>query len=85
MTEKNTVPNLDARASDGNAIFTPRQWLEQFRQFTKREHETDITPLIKGEYIRSGNRVDRKRTTYPGRFHLRSGTRSAVPNNACRV
>ena len=51
MTEKNTVPNLEARASDGNAKFTPRQWLERFRQFTKREHKIDIAPQMKGEDI----------------------------------
>ena len=51
MTEKNTVPNLEARVSDGNAIFTPRQWLERFRQFTKREHKIDNAQLIKGEDI----------------------------------
>ena len=33
MTEKNIVPNLEAKASDGNPTFTPRQWLERFRQF----------------------------------------------------
>ena len=47
MAEKNIVPNLEAKASDGNAVFTSRQWLERFRQFTKREHKIDITPLIK--------------------------------------
>ena len=51
MNEKNTVPNLEARASDGNAILTPRQWLKRFRQFTKREHKIDIAPLTKGEDI----------------------------------
>ena len=51
MAEKNIVPNLEAKASDGNPIFTPRQWLERFRQFTKREHKIDITPLMKGEDI----------------------------------
>ena len=51
MAEKNTVPNLEAKASDGNPIFTPRQWLERFRQFTKREHKIDIAPLVKGEDI----------------------------------
>ena len=51
MTEKNTVPNLEARASDGNAIFTPRQWLERFRQFTEQEHKINIAPLIKEEDI----------------------------------
>ena len=51
MAEKNIVPNLEAKASEGNPIFTPRQWLERFRQFTKREHKIDITPLMKGEGI----------------------------------
>ena len=49
MAEKNTVPNLEAKATDGNPVFTPRQWLERFRQFCKREHKMDITPLVKGE------------------------------------
>ena len=49
MAEKNTVPNLEAKATDGNPVFTPRQWLERFRQFCKREHKMDITPLLKGE------------------------------------
>ena len=30
-------------------MFTPRQLLERFRQFTKREHKIDIIPQIKGE------------------------------------
>ena len=51
MAEKNFVPNLEAKASDGNPIFTKRQWLERFRQFTKREHKIDITPLVKGDDI----------------------------------
>ena len=48
MAEENIVPNLEAKASDGNPKFTPRQWLERFRQFTKWEHKIDITPLVKG-------------------------------------
>ena len=51
MAEKNIVPNLEAKVSDDNAVLTPRQWLERFRQFTKREHKIGITPLIKGEDI----------------------------------
>ena len=51
MAEKNIVPNLEAKASDENAVFTRRQWLERFRQFTKREHKIDITSLIKGEDV----------------------------------
>ena len=47
MAERNIVPNLEAKATDGNPVFTPRQRLERFRQFCKREHKIDITPLIK--------------------------------------
>ena len=51
MTEKNIVPNIETKATDGNPVSTPRQWLERFKQFTKREHKIDITPLLKGEDI----------------------------------
>ena len=51
MAEKNIVPNLEAKATDGNPVITPRQWLERFRQFCKREHKKDITPLLKGEEV----------------------------------
>ena len=51
MAERNIVPNLEAKATDGKPVFTPRQWLERFRQFCKREHKIDIIPLMKGEEI----------------------------------
>ena len=51
MAEKNTVPNLEAEASDGNPIFTQRQWFERFRLFSKREAKIDIAPLLKGHDI----------------------------------
>ena len=54
MAEKNIVPKLEAEASDGNALFIPRQWLERFRQFMKREHKIDITQPIKGEVSENG-------------------------------
>ena len=47
MAEKKKVPTLEARATDGNPEFTPRQWLERFRQFCKREHKRDTAPLLK--------------------------------------
>ena len=49
MAEKDIVPNLETKATDRNPVFTPRQWLERFKQFTKREHKIDITPLLKGK------------------------------------
>ena len=51
MAEKNIVPNLEAKASDGNAVFTPRQWLARFQPFTKREKKTDISLLLKREDV----------------------------------
>ena len=51
MAEKIVVPNLEAKATDRNPVFTPKQWLERFRQFTKREHNIDITPLINGKDV----------------------------------
>ena len=55
MAERNIVPNLETKATDGNPVFTPRQWLERFPQFCKREHKIDIAPLLKGENITDTN------------------------------
>ena len=41
------VPNFEA-TSDGRRIFTPKQWLERFRQYTKRKHKMGISELIRG-------------------------------------
>ena len=38
IAEKTIVPNLEAKASDGNAVFTMRQWLERTRQFRKQNN-----------------------------------------------
>ena len=51
MTERNTVQNLEAKASEGNAILIPRQWLERFWQFAKRDNKIHISPLMRGENI----------------------------------
>ena len=52
MTQEATqleVPNFEA--TDGKKIFTPKQWLERFRQYTKRKYKTDIAKLIRGEEL----------------------------------
>ena len=51
MTQEATqieVPNFEA-TTDGKKIFTPKQWLERFRQYTKRKYKMDIAELIRGE------------------------------------
>ena len=53
-TNQVEVTNLEAR-SDGKRIFTPKQWLERFRQYTKRKYKIDIGELIRGaEMTQSG-------------------------------
>ena len=80
MAERNTVPNLEAKATDGNPVFTPKQWLERFRQFCKREHKIDIAPLLKGEEIREANWTGKK-TSRTRRFHMGCGTGSTLSDN----
>ena len=51
MTQEATqieVPNFEA-TTDGKKIFTPKQWLERFRQYTKQKDKMDIAELIRGE------------------------------------
>ena len=48
------LPQLKQSREAHCGVFTRRaaairQWLERFKQFTKREHKTDITPLFEGE------------------------------------
>ena len=49
MANRNIVPSLEAKSTDGNSAYTPRQWLERLRQFWKQEHKNDIVQLLKGE------------------------------------
>ena len=51
MTQEATqieLPNFEA-TTDGKKTFTPKQWLERFRQYTKRKYKMDIAELIRGE------------------------------------
>ena len=49
MAEENKIEVLNFEAtSDKKRIVTPKQWLERFRQYTKRKHKKDITELIRG-------------------------------------
>ena len=43
---QNEVPNFEA-TTDRKEIFTQKQWLERFRQYTKRKHKIDIEVLIR--------------------------------------
>ena len=73
MAEKNIVPSLEAKATDGNPLFTPRQWLERFRQFCKRKHQKRHCTVTERRRNHS-NRMDRKRTSNSRRLLMESGT-----------
>ena len=45
-TKQIEVPNFKA-TSDGTPIFTPKQWLENFRQYTRRKYKVDIIEVIR--------------------------------------
>ena len=42
------MSNFEA-TTDGKKIFTPKQWLERFRQYTKQKYKMDIAELIRGK------------------------------------
>ena len=47
------VPNFED-TSDERSIFTPKQWLERVRQYTKRKHKMEITELRGAEITQTG-------------------------------
>ena len=49
--EKLTVPNLEEINHDRKPVYTSKQWINRIKQFSKRAHQVDITPLLKGEEI----------------------------------
>ena len=49
MAEGNIEPSLEAKTTDGNTVFTPKQSLERLRHFCKREHQIDIASSLKRE------------------------------------
>ena len=50
MTEDRIqISYLDEKMVEGKRINNYQQWLEQFKQCTKRNYDTDIGPLIREE------------------------------------
>ena len=84
MAEKNIEPNLETKATDGNPVFTPRQWPERLKQFTKREHKIDITPLLKAEDITDSG-WGAKNQAIQQDFIWGVGQGSTFPDNPSRI
>ena len=41
------LPHLDEKGLDGRRVYNYRQWIDRFKQYTKRKYDIDIGPLIK--------------------------------------
>ena len=41
------IPYLQEKGLDGQRIYNYQQWIDRFKQDTKRKYEIDIGPLIK--------------------------------------
>ena len=54
MAEKNIVLSLQARAIDGDPVFTRKERLERFRQVCERERKIGIALLLEGEVTATG-------------------------------
>ena len=85
MAEKNIVPNLEAKASDGrkHGVYT-----ETVVGTIPAVHETGTqNRYYTTNKRRRCNRIRmaQKRKSYPRRLHLGSRTGSFVPNNAGRI
>ena len=58
---KNIVLNSEAKATDEDPVFTPRQLLGRFGQGTKREHKNTRHPLLKRENITNTERIGKEK------------------------
>ena len=58
IVENITVPNLEANASDGNLVYTPRQWQKKIQAICKTLTETNNITVESIGKIRK--RMDRK-------------------------
>ena len=76
------VSNLED-ISDGKRIFTTKQWLERFRQYTKSKYKIDIAEVIRGTDVTQNGWTEKKRNTR--RFLMGYRTRSLKSNGTGRV
>ena len=69
--EKLQVPCLDENGIDGRRIYKYRQWLERFKQNTKRKYRIDIRPPIKEVTVTETEWNTKENKLYQGFFrHL---------------
>ena len=58
-TNQIEIPNRES-TSDGKRMFTQKQWLEGFRQYTKRKYKIDIAELIRGAEMTQNSWTDKE-------------------------
>ena len=81
-TKQIEVPDFEA-TSDGKRIYTPKQWLERFRQYTKIKHKIDITELLRGAEMTQNGWTGKETDTR--RLYMGHRPRSTVSNDTGRI
>ena len=77
------IPCLDVKAIDGKRIYKYQQWLDRFKQYTKRKYNIDIGLLIKeGTFTETEWNLREKHTTT---LSLGIGTQCNTLNNTFRI
>ena len=59
--QRQNTNTLDEKGIDGKRIYNYRQWLKRFKQYTKKEYEIDIRPLIEDETMKEPNGIQKER------------------------
>ena len=77
------VPNIEA-PSDRKRIFSPKHWLEIFRQYTKEKIQNRLYRIDTGSRNDS-KRLDRQRNGNTRRLHMGHRPRSIVSDDTGRI
>ena len=60
VATKIQLPYLEDTGLDGKKLYTPKEWTERFRHYTKRIHNIDIKSILTDDTVPSGDPRDTK-------------------------
>ena len=79
------LPYLDEKGLDGQKIYNYQQWIDRYKQCTKRKNEIEIGLLIKDKNMPGTDERNNKQKKNTRRFPVGIGTQSNAPNNQIRI
>ena len=82
--DRKKLPQLGQKGLDGHRIYNYRQWIDRYKQYTKRKYEIDIGPVIKAENKPGTDEWNIKQKDTK-RFPVGTGTQSNAPNNKIQI